>query len=132
MTDPYQAFIFEVQAVRDEFVKEVVTSKNPRSKDILHPKQDFFNLKYYDKDFLKKLQNKFDVKTPTVAVFLKSKLLYPRSIEKDSKYEGDPINGFWLKSEGKQEICDEVLEMQKVLDLLSTKPRRVYRVEADI
>uniref|UniRef100_A0A7S3CL44 Uncharacterized protein n=1 Tax=Strombidium rassoulzadegani TaxID=1082188 RepID=A0A7S3CL44_9SPIT len=127
--------MMEVQCLRDYFVQEVVKQKNSNSKQILHPRQAFLDLKVYERVFLHMFEEQFGVETPTIMVFFKSKLLYARNYDKmlkDPELLGDVYSGFSLLSDADKapaeiRVSEELIQMQKTLELLSKVPKPPFQ-----
>mmetsp|Transcript_4613 Transcript_4613/g.7022 ORF Transcript_4613/g.7022 Transcript_4613/m.7022 type:complete len:134 (+) Transcript_4613:1865-2266(+) len=127
---PYNKFIMEVQFLRDFFVKEVVMQKCETNKQVLSSNQAFLNLTTYDKKFLTLFEQKFGVETPTIVHFLRSKLTYQFELSPKYKNErGSLYDGFYQSGHHREEtysVSHELVEMQKVLDVMSKQPKPLY------
>lgn len=60
----------EIQLLRDFYVSVAVKTSDP------NVDQEFFNLKKYEIEFLNLMDEKFDIKLPTIVMFFKSFMTY--------------------------------------------------------
>ena len=97
---------------------------------------EFLTLKKYELEFLHLMDEKFDIKNPTVVLFFKKHFVhdisFPALPEQYSKtLNGDLYSGFCKK--GKQmtdpPVPEELVVMQKCLDSLSTNPKMSFSMD---
>ena len=78
------------------------------------------------------MQKKFGIGSPTIIDFLRSKLLYPFEVDKQDNKKPKYYRGYVLEdglvtaATGKEDanfvITNELVDMQRILDLLSVTP----------
>ena len=112
--DPWMKFIFEVHRLRDYYVDEALIKQSKGST------VQFMDYKTYELEFLALIEKKYQVESPTIIHFMKSKLFYSESeLEKKQKVCKEKWYEGFRKAEV-AEITPEIIEMEKVLDTLST------------
>ena len=121
----------EVQYLRDYYVNTAVKNPDPTID------YDFFTQKRYEQQFLPLIEQKFNIKTPSIVGFFKQKFLYdfdiPDVFDKKCKVTGDNYMGYCRKGKVSTElpVSEELREMQACLDFLSTNPRMTFAMESD-
>lgn len=109
----------EVAQLRDYFVENAIHSK--KSKDSRD--QNFLNLHTYHHEFLTMVNKKFEIRTPTIIWFFKSKFEYPPGLEFPQDFEPqDCFKGFDPSLE-KVPVTDELIKMQEMLDQIARNAR---------
>ena len=112
--DPWKKFLFEVHRLRDYYVTEALIKQSKGSR------AQFMDYKTYELEFLALLDKEYEVECPTIIHFMKSKLFYNESeIDKKQKITKEKWYEGFRKAE-MAEITPAIIEMEKVLDTLST------------
>lgn len=118
--------------LRDYYVNTAVKTQDPNQD------YEFLNPKRYELDFLHMLDEKFNIKNPTIILFFKKRFMYDfefpeilDQIQKSKTIQGDLFSGFNRKGRTSYEVTvtPEMKEMQKCLDSLCTNPRPSYAAE---
>ena len=120
LNNPWNIFVFEVTCLRDYFVEHAVKSCDSKAGN------EFLTLTNYTQTFLKEFSRKFELKTPSIIYFFKSKFEYPDDINNQKEPTQEQLyKGYGHKTDV-VEATKELIKMQETLDEVSRSPKSFY------